>query len=112
MGRALQLIANEGFAHENRQIIEPVPTGDEQLLDAYSRAVTKAVEKVSDQKTGLMERDVIVGFDEQPIASIDDLHKVLTHERVGVRSQLTILRRSEKLVLDIMPEESPERVAE
>ncbi len=47
MGRALQLVANEGFAQENRQIIEPVPTGDEQLLDAYSRAVTKAVEKVS-----------------------------------------------------------------
>lgn len=53
MGRALQLIANEGFAQENRQIIEPVPTGDEQLLDAYSRAVTKAVQKVSAQKTGL-----------------------------------------------------------
>jgi len=62
------------------------------------------------QKAGLLERDVIVGFDEQPIASIDDLHKVLTHEKVGVRSHLTILRRSEKLVLDIVPEESPDRV--
>jgi S1-C subfamily serine protease len=58
------------------------------------------------QKAGLLERDVIIGFDEQPIANIDDLHKVLTHEQVGVRSRLTILRRSEQLVVDIVPEES------
>lgn len=58
------------------------------------------------QKAGLQEKDVIVGLNNQPLASIDDLHKVLTHEQVGVRSQLTILRRTEKLVLSIIPEES------
>jgi len=58
------------------------------------------------QTAGLREGDVIVGLNNQPIANIDDLHKVLTHEGVGVRSQLTILRRSEKLVLSILPEES------
>lgn len=57
-------------------------------------------------KAGLLERDVIIGFDEEAIASIDDLHKVLTQERVGVKSSLTIIRRSEKLVLNIVPEES------
>jgi S1-C subfamily serine protease len=57
-------------------------------------------------KAGLLERDVIIGFDEEAIASIDDLHKVLTEERVGVKSSLTIIRRSEKLVLNIVPEES------
>lgn len=59
------------------------------------------------QKAGLQEGDVIVGLNNQPIASIDDLHKVLTHEQVGMRSPLTIIRRTEKLVLDIVPEESP-----
>ncbi|HEY9632708.1 MAG TPA: trypsin-like peptidase domain-containing protein [Coleofasciculaceae cyanobacterium] len=58
------------------------------------------------KKAGLLERDIIVGFDEKAIASIDDLHKVLTHDQVGVRSHLTIIRRSEKLVLNIVPEES------
>lgn len=58
------------------------------------------------QRAGLREGDAIVGLNNQPIASIDDLHKVLTYERVGVRSQLTILRRTEKLVLDIVPSES------
>ena len=61
------------------------------------------------QQAGLVEGDVIVGINNQAIASIDDLHKLLTHDRVEVRSPLTILRRSEKLVLDIIPQESPAR---
>lgn len=59
------------------------------------------------QKAGLVEGDVIVGMDNQPIASIDDLHKVLTHEQVGMRLHLTILRRNQKLTFDIVPESSP-----
>lgn len=61
------------------------------------------------QKAGLLEGDVIIGFNGQSIAGIDDLHKVLTEEQVGVRTSLTIIRRSEKLVLDIVPEESKSR---
>ena len=59
------------------------------------------------QTAGLREGDVIVGLDDRPIASIDDLHKILTDRQVGMRSPLTILRQQEKLVLDIVPEESP-----
>ena len=63
------------------------------------------------QIAGLLEGDVIVGMNNQPIASIDDLHKVLTPEQVGVRSPLTIIRGTEKLVIDIVPEESPTKAA-
>jgi S1-C subfamily serine protease len=58
------------------------------------------------QRAGLREGDVIVGYDDHPIAAIDDLHRLLTEQQVGARSSLTIIRRSEKLVLDIVPEES------
>jgi S1-C subfamily serine protease len=58
------------------------------------------------QRAGLLEGDVIIGFDDQPIAGIDDLHKMLTEEKVGVHTKLTIIRRSEKLDLGIVPEES------
>lgn len=76
-------------------------------LDVESGILIISIEEDSPaKKAGLLERDIIVGFDEKAIASIDDLHKVLTHEQVGVRSHLTIIRRSEKLVLDIVPEES------
>jgi S1-C subfamily serine protease len=57
------------------------------------------------QKAGLRVGDIIVGYDGQPIASIDDLHRLLTDERVGVPSSLVILRRGEKVVLSIVPEE-------
>ncbi len=58
------------------------------------------------QKAGLVIGDVIVEMNNQPIANIDDLHKVLTDKQVGVRSPLTMIRRAEKLVLDIVPAES------
>lgn len=61
------------------------------------------------QRAGLIEGDVIIGFDDQSIASVDDLHKLLTEQWIGVKSELTILRRSEKLVLEIVPEESKVR---
>jgi S1-C subfamily serine protease len=63
-------------------------------------------------KAGLVEGDVIVGFNGEPIGSVDELHKFLSHEGVGVRSRsdsagvsrLTILRRNQKVFLDIIPE--------
>ena len=58
------------------------------------------------QRAGLSEGDIIVGFDRQPIAGIDDLHRMLTEEKVGVKTALTIIRHTEKLNLDIIPEES------
>ncbi len=61
------------------------------------------------QRAGLLEGDVIVGFDGQPISGIDDLHSLLTEKQIGLRSQLIIIRRSEKIVLDIVPEESKTR---
>jgi S1-C subfamily serine protease len=51
----------------------------------------------------------LIGFDDQPVAGIDDLHRLLTEKQVGMRSSLTIIRRVEKMVLDIVPEESKAR---
>ncbi len=58
------------------------------------------------QRAGLTEGDVIVGFADQPVARIDDLHRLLTEERAGQRLPLAIIRRSEKLTLNIVPVES------
>jgi S1-C subfamily serine protease len=58
------------------------------------------------RKAGLRQGDVIVAFAGQPIAEIDDLHKLLTEARIGVKSSLTILRGPEKMALDVFPEES------
>ena len=60
----------------------------------------------SHQRAGLSEGDIIIGFDGNPVAGIDDLHRNLTGDRVGVHVKLTVLRRSEKLEIDVVPEES------
>jgi S1-C subfamily serine protease len=57
-------------------------------------------------RTGLREGDLIVEFNGQPIASVDDLHKQLTGAQVGIRSPLTVIRYTEKLQLEVVPEES------
>jgi S1-C subfamily serine protease len=61
-------------------------------------------------KAGLQEGDLIIGYDDQPIAGIDDLHRLLTDQRVGVRSRLSVIRRNEMLTLNVIPQESQTRV--
>jgi len=62
-------------------------------------------------RIGLREGDLIVEFNGHPIASVDDLHKQLTGAQVGVRSSLTIIRGTEKLQVEVVPEESQPRNA-
>jgi S1-C subfamily serine protease len=56
-------------------------------------------------RAGLREGDLIVGFNQQPIPSIDALHKLLTGEQIGVESQVTFIRGTEKLTASITPGE-------
>src|SRR3984893_10591508 len=61
------------------------------------------------RNAGLREGDIIVGFDDHPTAGIDDLHKLLTEERIGHKSSLVVTRGTEKLRLEVIPEESQNR---
>jgi S1-C subfamily serine protease len=71
--------------------------------------VVSVEENSPGQRAGLLEGDVIVGYAGHPIAGIDDLHRLLVEGRVGVSAPLTILRRSERMLLEIVPEESRTR---
>jgi S1-C subfamily serine protease len=57
-------------------------------------------------RAGLREGDLIVAFNSQPIPSIDALHKLLTAERIGNTSELSLIRGTEKLLIPITPAES------
>ena len=61
------------------------------------------------RKGGVREGDIIIAFDDRPIAGIDDLHKLLTEQRIGRESSLTIIRGTDKLAIEVMPEESRNR---
>jgi S1-C subfamily serine protease len=58
------------------------------------------------QRAGLREGDVIVALDGKSVAGVDDLQRLLTDARVGVSSSLTVIRRTEKLELKVVPEEA------
>jgi S1-C subfamily serine protease len=62
------------------------------------------------QRAGVREGDIIVGFEGHPVAGIDDLHRLLTERQVGNKSSLEILRNTDRLVLEVVPEESRPRV--
>jgi S1-C subfamily serine protease len=58
------------------------------------------------ERAGLEEGDVIVAFNNRPIAGLDDLHKLLTEEQVGIRANLEVIRQGSLVDLEIVPEES------
>jgi S1-C subfamily serine protease len=57
-------------------------------------------------RAGLKDGDVIVKYGGQAVASIDELHKLLTLEQVGKKVELTIIRGVHKLTVEVTPEES------
>ena len=77
-----------------------------QLPSASGVLVISVAEDGPAAQAGLREGDVMVEFNAQAIPSIDALHKLLTSEQIGVEGRLTIIRRTEKLILPIRPAES------
>lgn len=49
--------------------------------------------------------DIIVGFEGKPVSSVDDLHKLLTEDTIGKRSQVTILRNNLAKKITVIPGE-------
>jgi len=97
-----------GFAGQNvpipRQIVRyyqlPVESG---ILVVSFENNTKASPA---KEAGLLTGDLIVDFDGHPIQGIDDLHKLLTDERIGRSTPVTIIRGTQKLILNLIPHES------
>src|SRR5207244_9537666 len=60
---------------------------------------------------GLTSGDIIVAVDGIPVGDIDELHRLMTEERVGKPMPVTVLRLSQKLDISVIPRESPPRSA-
>jgi S1-C subfamily serine protease len=59
------------------------------------------------QRAGLHERDVIVGLASRPIGGVDDLHRLLVEEGIGVALPLLVLRGPDRIELSVVPIEQP-----
>ena len=58
---------------------------------------------------GLHGGDIIIAFDNDPVAGVDDLQRLLTGGRIGEGIALTVLRRVQRLTVKVTPKESTPR---
>jgi S1-C subfamily serine protease len=59
------------------------------------------------QLAGVRQGDVIVAYGDEPVASVDDLHRLLTPDRIGTRAVLTVIRGADRLPLLVAPTTPP-----
>ncbi len=71
--------------------------------------VTEATPGSPSARAGLRPRDIIVDFAENRVASIDDMQRLLTDERIGTPTAVRVLRDGRSHDLTIIPAESPAR---
>lgn len=94
-----------GVAGQNVPIPRAVARANQ--IAASSGVFVVSVEADSPAATaGLREGDVVLAFAGQAMAGIDDLHRQLTDDRIGVPAVLTILRAAERRQLTVVPRES------
>ena len=55
---------------------------------------------------GLQSGDIILTFGDRPVTGPDDLHRLLTDERIGERIAISVLRGRERKALTIAPVEA------
>ena len=55
--------------------------------------------------SALQQGDIIVGFDGQPVTSVDDLHRLLTDNTIGRSTSMLILRQNRQQTIQITPGE-------
>ncbi|HEY1813152.1 MAG TPA: trypsin-like peptidase domain-containing protein [Kofleriaceae bacterium] len=54
-------------------------------------------------RAGLVDGDLIVRFGDAPILGVDELHRVLRDQAAGTATRLAVIRRGQRLDLDITP---------
>jgi len=60
-------------------------------------------------RAGIETGDVIIGYDGEEVAGVDELHRLLSAERIGKATKVSLLRRAQKLDLPIQAAEMPAR---
>jgi S1-C subfamily serine protease len=89
---------------------QTVPLGRNRVrfhrLRAASGVLVVSVEKGGPaEAAGVRDGDVIVGFGDAAVTSIDDLHRLLTDRPSEAAASLALLRGAEKLAIEVVPRE-------
>jgi S1-C subfamily serine protease len=73
------------------------------LAAAGAVLVTGVVPRSPAEYAGVRARDIIIGFADTVVTSIDDLQRLLTRERIDRASSITVLREGVQVQLAIIP---------
>ena len=57
------------------------------------------------EAAGLKEADIVLGFNGHPVGGIDDLHRLLTEDHIGIPCAAVVLRAGERRQLTVVPSE-------
>ena len=71
--------------------------------------VASLVEGGPAARAGVRAGDVIVAFDNQPVSGTDDLHRLLTESIIARKVPTTVIRGTDRHVLEVTPEETRRR---
>ncbi len=102
---------NESITHPS-VAHKPERSSDEELLDAYSRAVIHVVEVLSVETSGpagiagIRVGDLIVAVNDQDVSSVDDLHRFLAEWPIGKAITLSVIRGKSRKMLHVVPAEA------
>jgi hypothetical protein len=86
------------------------PTSDTELLDAFSRTVVGVAQLMNNAVVQIrVEKNQPLNqnrrrFD-QPVGSIDDMHRYLTEKQINKRLLLTVFRRNAVVKVTVIPSE-------
>jgi S1-C subfamily serine protease len=67
--------------------------------------VVEVIEGSPAARAGLRAEDLIVGVDGAAIRGVDDLQRLMTEERIGVRCDLEVVREGESRSVALTPRE-------
>jgi S1-C subfamily serine protease len=93
-----------GVAGQNTPVPRAIARAN-QLAVASGVLVQSVARESPAAAGGLHEGDVILAFGDRTIAGVDDLHRLLTADRIGVRSTMAILRGGARRTITIVPAE-------
>jgi S1-C subfamily serine protease len=67
--------------------------------------VVQVVEDSPADRAGLRPEDLIVSIDREPIASVDELHKLMVSDAIGRTLDVTVIREGRRVDLRLVPAE-------
>jgi S1-C subfamily serine protease len=75
-------------------------------IDRETAVLVVSVEDGSPaQASGLAPGDYILEMDGRAVASVDDLHRILTEEKINISTVLSVLRRTGRENITVVPDE-------